>query len=524
MLAVRFWRWFCMVAGVGCLVGAGVLGVHAVQQAAEISAYHNARPCPAGAPPAADCLQAVNGTVIGVTEFAGGGRVSADYALDVRTASTTLDLGFTSDSAMLGYAADGNPAVVTVWRGVAVSVMTDGRSEVTVSVPDTALARDLGNGEEAGAVGMFLLVTAWRIGRNRRYAGVQRLRPLPAAALTILLLGSIVVAFGGIALGGRPSRLAPDLAATGAGLAVVLGLSVWVGLKARARGSGAELRHESVTDGAKHALYSSSSPANHGPLPPAPSDTHAANTAAPLRTRLHPAGWVSVLGTRAAAWLGPALTVAVLFGVFVTSHDGPAARSYRHAPACVGEANMASCAGDFTAEVNGVRAPANGADFATVSYTTEDGAINTWAKFDGNAVAIARTAEADMHARALLRIRVWRQSIVGAQLGGRWQWADGNPPGNTIPAVFLAASFAALLLGARLRIHRRARSETAAGRLRLFIDDAGQAIAAATAVVLLAYGLWPGAILALAALLWLGYSAGRSTVLGRQPLTALHSH
>ncbi len=310
-----------------------------------------------GAPPGADCLQAVDGTVAGVTEFPGGGRVSADYALDVRTASTTLDLGFTSDSAMLGYAVDGNPAVVTMWRGVAVSVLTDGRSEVTVSVPETALARDLGNGEEAGAVGMFLLFTAWGIGRNRRYAGVQRLLSRFAAALTILLLGSIVVAFGGIALGGRLSRLAPDLAATGAGLAVVLGLSV-CGLKTRARGFDAELRHEkSVPDGAQHAPYAASSPANHGPLPPAPAHTDAAGTAAPLRMRLHPAGWVGVLGTYAAAWLGPALTVAVLFGVFFTSHDGAAALRYSRAPACVGETNLATCAGDFTAEINGVRGP-----------------------------------------------------------------------------------------------------------------------------------------------------------------------
>src|ERR1700722_2554438 len=239
VLAAQIWRWFCLVAGVACLIGASVLAVHAVQQAMQISAYHNARPCRAGAPPGANCLQVVDGTVTAVTEFAGGGRVSADYALDVRTASTTLDLGFNSDSAMLAYAADGNPAVVTMWRGVAISVMTDGRTEVTVSVPDTALARDLGNGEEVGAVGMFLLFTAWGIGRNRRDAGVQRLRPWPAAALTILLLGSIVVAFGGIALGGRPSRLAPDLAATGAGLAVVLGLSGWVWLKTRARRFGA---------------------------------------------------------------------------------------------------------------------------------------------------------------------------------------------------------------------------------------------------------------------------------------------
>lgn len=523
---MRFWRWFCLVAGMACLVGAGVLAVHAVQQALEISAYQNARPCPAGAPPGADCLQTVNGTVTGVTEFPGGGRVSADYALDVRTASTTLDLGFTSDSAMLGYAADGNPVVVTMWRGVAVSVLTDGRSEVTVSVPETALARDLGNGEEAGAVGMFLLLfAAWGIDRNRRFAGVLPFRPFPAAALMILLLGGIVVAFGGIALRGRPSRLAPDLAATGAGLVLVLGLSAWVGLKTRARGFDAALRHEkNVADGAQHAPYTSSSPANHGRLPPAPAHIRAASTAPPLRMRLDLASRVSVLGSYAAAWLGPALTVAVLFGVFFTSHDGAAARSYRRAPACVGETNLATCAGDFTAEINGVRAPANGADFATVSYANEDGAINTWAKFDGNAAAIARTAEAEMHSRALLRIRVWRQSIVGAQLGSQWQWADGNPPGNTIPAAFLAASFAALLLAVRLRIHRRARSDTAAGRRQLLIDDAGQAIAAAAAVVLLAYGFWPGAILALAALLWLGYSARGSGVRNRKPLTALHSH
>jgi hypothetical protein len=110
---------------------------------------------------------------------------------------------------------------------------------------------------------------------------------------------------------------------------------------------------------------------------------------------------------------------------------------------------------------------------------------------------------------------------VGAQVGGQWQWADGNPPGNTVPAVFLAVSFAALLIAVRLRIHRRVRSGKAAGRLQLLTDDAGQAIAAAAAVVLLAYGFWPGAILALAALLWLGFSAWRSTVQRRQRLMAL---
>ena len=130
------------------LFAAGVLGVLAIQQATEISAYHHARACPADAPSDAGCLRAVDGSVAAVTEFPGGGRVSADYALDVRTASTTLHLTFSADSPMLGYAVDGDPAVVTMWRGVPVSVVTDGRSEVTASVPVTGLARDLGEQRE----------------------------------------------------------------------------------------------------------------------------------------------------------------------------------------------------------------------------------------------------------------------------------------------------------------------------------------------------------------------------------------
>jgi hypothetical protein len=46
-------------------------------------------------------------------------------------------------------------------------------------------------------------------------------------------------------------------------------------------------------------------------------------------------------------------------------------------------------------------------------------------------------------------------------------------------------------------------------RQRLIIDDVGQVAAGAGSTVMLAYGLWPGAILALATLLWLGLSARR---------------
>src|ERR1700734_315469 len=102
--AVRFSGWFCLALGVAILCAAGVLGILAIQQATEISAYHHARACQAGAPSDAGCLLPVDGSVAAVTEFPGSGRVSADYALDVRTTSRTLHLTFSADSPMLGYA------------------------------------------------------------------------------------------------------------------------------------------------------------------------------------------------------------------------------------------------------------------------------------------------------------------------------------------------------------------------------------------------------------------------------------
>src|ERR1700722_4268256 len=511
--AVRFSGWLCLVLGVAFLFAAGALGVLAIQQATEISVYHHARACQADARSAAGCLLAVDGSVAAVTEFPGGGRVSADYALDVRAASRTLHLTFSADSPLLRYAVNGDPAVVTMWHGVPVSVVTGGGSEVTTSVPVTGLARDLGNSEKAAGVGVFFVLGALAIRRNRRAGGTQPLtRPVRAAALLALVLGGIVVVIGGIALGGQPSSLGPDLAATGAALVVVLGLSAWLGIAVRrqANHSLASLaRAQGIADSA-HDL--------HTPVLPAARLTRTSRT--PLRTRMHPANWARVLRDPAARFLIGGLTVAVPCRVFLTSADGPAARALPHPPACAGETNLATCAGDFTAVINGVRAPANGALFADVSYATHDGAINTWVRFDGDPATMVRMASADQNARTPLRIRVWRRSIVGAELGGSWHWAQGNPPGNAIPAVFLAVSFALLLLVVRLSIHRRAGSD--ANRQRLLADDLGQVAAAAGSLVLLAYGFWPGAILALATLVWLGLSARRSTQRKRMTLAALH--
>jgi hypothetical protein len=127
---------------------------------------------------------------------------------------------------------------------------------------------------------------------------------------------------------------------------------------------------------------------------------------------------------------------------------------------------------------------------------------------------MARIAVVDENEHTPLRIRVWRRSIVGADLGGSWYWTNGNPPGATVPAAFLAVSFASLLLGVRLRIHRRARMSV--NRKGVLIDDVGQAAVAAGSVVLLAFGFLPGALLALAALAWVALSARQSTRWRRQ--------
>ncbi len=159
------------------------------------------------------------------------------------------------------------------------------------------------------------------------------------------------------------------------------------------------------------------------------------------------------------------------------------ARAYRHAPACAGETNLATCTGDFTATVNGVRTDSQGgSNYADVSYVTGDGVINTWARFDGDGTALARAATADENERTPLTIKVWRGSIVGAELGDTWHWAEGNPPGNAIPAAFLTVGFALLLLVMRLRIRRRPALLTQRERRRLMIEDAGQVVAAAGAI------------------------------------------
>src|SRR5258708_23011366 len=107
--AVRFSGWLCLVLGVACLFAGGVLGILAIQQATEISVYHHARACLAGAPSNADCLQAVEGSVAGVTESPGRGRVKSADSPDVRTPSASLPPPVRSSSRLLAGALDRPP-------------------------------------------------------------------------------------------------------------------------------------------------------------------------------------------------------------------------------------------------------------------------------------------------------------------------------------------------------------------------------------------------------------------------------
>ena len=489
---MRFSWVLCLALGLGCLIGAGVGGVAAAREATEVSAYRDARACPAGAQAGADCRQAVVGTVSGVTE---DGGQSAEYAMDVQVATGALHISFSSANAMLDYAVDGDRAVVTMWRGIPVSVSADGRTASTAGAPEIAAVKHLGESEQAAGGGVFFILGALAIRRNRTFGRRAVIRPRIAAFVTAACLGAIVVFAGGSELGGQPSRLGLDLALTGAGLVAVAGLSVWLGISAQRRYSA----HPQLT----------------APLPLVPrtqrpaTGVRAGQGGRLLRTLSQPARWIPAVRAMATVWPPVLLTVAVFMGAFITVHDGPAARAFRDAPACIGERNLATCTGDFTAVVNGIRTPAQNVNQADVSYVTDDGVINTWAEFDGDGSMLARAAQTDENQRIPLTIDVWRRLIIGAQLGSSWHWAQGDPPGDTIPAAFLAVSYAALLLLVRLRVHRRTRARGPA-RSRLFLDDIGQLAAGAGAIALLAYGFSAAAILMVAVMVWVGLSARRA--------------
>lgn len=322
------WLWLVLTAAL--VVAAGWLGVLAIQQATEISAYHHAHACSASAPANASCLGAVDGSVTGITD---NSTRAAYYALDVQTASGTLRLTFSSDSTMLRSAVDGDPAVVTTWRGVPVSVETNGRSEVTTSAPDAAFARDLGYAGMAGGLAMvFASIALWL----RRREGADSPQPSSAyvAASLTLLFGGIVVMAGGIALRAKPSAIGMDLVATGSALAVVLAFVAWLALGVRmrrqTRGYDADLARALERAEKRHRPHHSLRMlfglARHTRILATARQSRTASPAIQPPTRLSQARWVRVLSANGHDMVPVLLLTGVLFGVFFTSKDAPARR------------------------------------------------------------------------------------------------------------------------------------------------------------------------------------------------------
>jgi hypothetical protein len=169
------------------LIGGLIAGVGAVANASTVSAYHHATVCPSGAALDADCLQTVDGSVSGVTEV--GGK-DAHYALYVQVGSRTLDVTFGSDNQMLGYAADGDSAKVSVWRGIPVAVQSNGYSEIPNSVPASS-ASDWVLSIGCLVLGFVILLGSllkWRRERRTgtwvppsRSAAVRQSRPKPVS-------------------------------------------------------------------------------------------------------------------------------------------------------------------------------------------------------------------------------------------------------------------------------------------------------------------------------------------------------
>ena len=505
---MRWKRFYLLAIGLAFFAGGAVFGIFAIGQAGTASAYNHAAACPSSAAFDADCVQTVGGSVTGVQEYSG--KDSRDE-LDVQAGSHALAITFPSDNPMLGYAADGDPAQVTVWRGIPVAVTTNGRSAVPSSLPGYAAAADLGHCMESLGVSVFFLFAPLLQWRQRR-TGRQVLSPLGVAGTIVGVLTALDVAATGYMLAGHPDEPATVFTVAAVALVLPLGLGAWAGVSARRH----QARHPELTAGRL------STP----PPPRKRQSTPRPRPAVPLRARLgyrlRPSNWLPALRTLLKSYLTPALVVLVLLGLFFTAIDAPNARAFRDAPACQGETNLNVCVGDFTAVVNGVRTTSPNANSASISYATADGAINAWGGFPGSAEALADTAQAEQTSGTPVQIEVWRGAIVGAEIGGSWHWATDNPPGDTPSAIFLAVALTLLLLRIRYRAHRPPRTYsyatakretgpwTGATQRTLIRDDVGQPAASAAGYALLLCGYWYGALLVAAVLGWMAWTAWRN--------------
>jgi hypothetical protein len=373
------------------------------------------------------------------------------------------------------------------------AVTTGGRSAIPASLPGYAAAIDLGRCMECLGISCFFL-----IGPLLRRTGTQDVGPLGLACLTATSLGGPALAVGGYVLTKSPNEPATVLTGTAVALVIVVALGAWAGVAAKRR----RRKHPELM-AFRQSFVPPSRERRPGPR---------LRPAVPLRVRLahrlRPSNWLPALWGLLKFYLAPTLVILVVLGLVLMAHDAPNARAFRDAPACQGETNLSVCVGDFTATVNGVRIASAGAGSAAISYVTGDGAINAWGGFSGNGDALASTAQEEKTAGMPIRIEVWRGAIVGAEIGGSWHWATGNPPGDTASAVFLAICLILLLLLGRYRSHLLSAASGATWRA-LLRDHLGQVGAAAAGYLLLIYGYWYGALLVLAALGWMAWRARR---------------
>ena len=377
----------------------------------------------------ADCLQTVDGSVSGVTEV--GGK-DAHYALYVQVGSRTLDVTFGSDNKMLGYAADGDSAEVSVWRGIPVAVQSNGYSEIPNSVPASS-AWDWVLSIGCLVLGLVILLGSLLEWRRQRRTGTR--------------------------VPGSPQRRCSPVAT-----------------QASFRAPAA-----SVATAAAGSFHSA---ARRAPPPvPAPK--------------------VAVL----------------LVGRLGSSAPDPSRKlhgqclQHPRLPQCAGlpgENNLSVCVGNFTGYVNGVRTSPQNTGTAEISYATADGVINNWGNFSGNGQALADTAKAEETARAPITIEVWKDGIVGAEIGATWYWTSGNPPSGTLSVVFLAAFVALELLLTRCRADLRARSSRGsgikAGRRRLALEDVCQVGVSAVGIWLLLSTYWWGGLFIVGIAGWACYT------------------
>jgi hypothetical protein len=410
------------------LIGGLIAGIPAVANASTVSAYDHATVCPGGAALDADCLQTVKGSVSGVTEV--GGK-DADYALYVQVGSRTLHVTFGSDNQMLGYAADGDSAEVSVWRGIPVAVQSNGYREIPNSVP-------------------AFPVWDWVVSIGCLVLGF------------VILLGSLVT--------WRRQRRT--------------GTWVPASRSAAVRRS----RPKPVSVRQQHPLQQ--------------------QQAAPS-IRLRAALGHLYRPPKLWSYLSGALAVVLLTLLVSSMVNAFNIRAFRDAPACQGENNLSVCVGNFTGYVNGVRTSPENTGTAEISYATADGAINNWGNFSGNGQALADTAKAEETARAPITIEVWKDGIVGAEIGTTWHWTSGNPPSGTLSVVFLAAFVALELLLTRCRGDLRARgrgSGIKAERRRLALEDVCQVGVSAVGIWLLLSAYWWGGLFIVGVAGWACYT------------------